>query len=468
VGVVQGVLFLGGMIILGVLAVNYAGGLTALNQSLAVLAAAPAPDGLMTRGYGGGDYNGMFVIPGVIQWTAGEGVESALGGPWTAVMGLSFALTLMGLQLAPGFSVWSFASRSPRGFSISQIWGSAACVGAALFMFSTLQGIAAHVLGASGAANAVIPTAQRLLPELSAATAGDLVLNYIRLTATEQPWLTGLLAVAAVAALQSTAAAYMATAGNIVARDLYRRHIDENSDWRQQKTMASIFMLLLCLAALMMASFAMQATLVLATLAIPFAFQLLPSLAGVLWLPWITRRAATFGLVIGLVVVVLTEPLGQVLTGSELPWGRWPWTIHSGVWGMFFNVCVCVATVFFSRSDVERERRNTYHDFYRSLSFANPRTPRMKSVAWIILLIWLFFGPGPGAIIGNRLFGNPAGGFDSWIFGVPSIWAWQVFWWALGVGVVWFLAERMRFSKASDQELALARDNITIGATHDR
>lgn len=468
VGVVQGALFIGGMIVLGVLCVDYSGGLKALNEELAALASAPPAPGAATQGFGGGNYNGLFAVPGVIQWTAGVGVEAPAGGPWTAVMGLSFGLSLMGLQLAPAFSVWAFSARTPRAFSIQQTWGSAFSVGIALVFFSTLQGMAAHLLGADAAANAAKLALSKILPELPSSQTGDLVMNYIRLLAADEPWLTGLLAVAAIAALQSTSAAYVATAGNILSRDIYKRHVDTAASWRQQRLMSCVFMLALCLAALMMASFAMRATLILSALAIPFAFQLLPSLAGVLWLPWITRRAATFGLIAGLVAVVLTEPLGQVLTGDALPWGRWPWTIYSGAWGMFFNICACLITLFLSPADADRPRRDAFHEVYRKSASLPPRSPRMMSAAWVILLIWIFFGPGPGSIIGNSLFGNPGDGFGAWIFGVPSVWAWQVLWWALGVGVIWFFAEKMGFSTSSEREAALVMDGAFKGETDDR
>jgi len=29
---------------------------------------------------------------------------------------------------------------------------------------------------------------------------------------------------------------------------------------------------------------------------------------------------------------------------------------------------------------------------------------------------------------------------------MPSLWAWQVIWWALGVSVIWFLANKLRLS----------------------
>ena len=92
----------------------------------------------------------------------------------------------------------------------------------------------------------------------------------------------------------------------------------------------------------------------------------------------------------------------------------------------------------------------------------------MKSVAWILLLLWMFFAVGPGSVLGNWMFGDPGGGYEGWIFGVPSIWAWQVFWWALGVGLVWLLGEKMRMSTISDRELAKVTIGETRGVADDR
>ena len=462
VSVVQGVLFVGGAVILGSVAAAYAGGFASLGQALAKLASSPVGAVGRTGGFGGGDYNGLFAIPGVIQFTAGLGRDAPVGGPWTAVMGLSFVLSLMGIQCAPSFSVWGFASSSPRAFPIYQIWGSAFCVGVIMFIFAPLQGLSALVLGANGAADQADLSVAHLLPTLSAGQHGTLVLAYITALQDQQVWLVGLLAVAGIAALQATAAAYVATTGTIVSRDLYTRYFRPDATWEQQKVVSRIAMLLICLAALLMASFARPAVLVLGSLAIPCSFQLLPALIGVLWLPWITRRAATAGLMASLVVVILTEPLGQVLTGNALPWGRWPWTIHSGLWGMAANLAICLAVCASSRLDAERLSRDRVHDFLNDRAWWMLKSPRLKSAAWILVLAWMFFAVGPGAVLGNKLFGAPGAGYAAWMFGAPSLWAWQVFWWLLGIGLVWFLAVKMEMSTGT-RLAALSRP----GAPHE-
>ncbi len=435
VGVVQGVLFAGVVVILGIFALDRVGGFTTFGQGLAAMGVS-AGDDLRTHGFGGGDYPGMLVVPGVVQWVSGIGLEQAFGGPWTAVMGLSFAVSMMGIQFAPGFTTIGMASREVRAFSIQQIWGSAFCIGLLLLVFSTFQGVGAHLIGVDGQAG---------LFDVANLRQGDVVQHYIRAIGLGSPWLMGLLAVSAIAAIQSTSAIVLSSSGNVLARDVYKRQFHPDADWADQKRFSAICMLLLCLAALMLATFAMKLAVVLATLAIPMSFQLLPALMATLWLPWVPQRAIKFGLIVGIVVVVLTEPLGQILTGFALPWGKWPFTVHSGVWGMVFNLVMCVLTASFSGRDTDIDRRQALHDALNAVS-GKPNSNRIKSLAWILLMVWGFFACGPGAVLGNAVFGDPAGGIDAWVFGVPSIWAWSLFWWALGVGLVWFLAVRMGMS----------------------
>ncbi len=455
VGVVQGVLFAGVVMILGIFALEQVGGFTEFGQGLAAIGAS-AGEEVRTHGFGGGDYPGMLVVPGVVQWVSGIGLEQALGGPWTAVMGLSFAVSMMGIQFAPGFTTIGMASRGVRAFSIHQIWGSGFCIGLLLLLFSAFQGFGAHLLGASGAA---------ALPELAKSRQGELVQTYIRVIGVHYPWLMGLLAVSAIAAIQSTSAILLSSSGNVLARDVYKRHFERDADWGDQKRMSAVFMLLLCLSALMLATFAMQAAVVLAALAIPMSFQLLPALMAALWLPWLPRRAVTFGLIVGLVVVVLTEPLGQILTGYSLPWGKWPFTVHSGVWGMFFNLVICVLAASFLERDTDNDRRQALHSELTSAS-GKPASSRAKSAAWILLLFWAFFAAGPGAVLGNAIFGDPNGGIEAWVFGVPSIWAWSLFWWALGVGLVWFLAVKMGMSVLTEPEQgSQSTDSVVKGVT---
>ncbi len=62
-------------------------------------------------------------------------------------------------------------------------------------------------------------------------------------------------------------------------------------------------------------------------------------------------------------------------------------------------------------------------------------------------VLWLLFAAGPGAVFGNNLFGDPNRPAE-WLFGIPSIWAWQMLGWAVGVGVLALLAYFLELSTA--------------------
>jgi hypothetical protein len=172
-------------------------------------------------------------------------------------------------------------------------------------------------------------------------------------------------------------------------------------------------------------------------------------LLGLVWFPWITKGAAVFGLVIGIIVVILTETIGQQITGNRLPWGRWPLTIHSGVWGLLFNVFICFSISAFSnitKIDIYRSHRQKFHDFLNEHMGLHPSRTKLRSFAYVIALIWLFFGVGPGQVLGNSFFGEPGAGYEAWILKIPSIWGYQLIWWIFGIGLIWFLASKMDLS----------------------
>ena len=170
---------------------------------------------------------------------------------------------------------------------------------------------------------------------------------------------------------------------------------------------------------------------------------------GLVWFPWITRGAAISGIIIGIIIVILTETIGQQISGNRLPWGRWPLTIHSGVWGLIFNVFICFSVSAFSaitKMDKDRIHRQKFHDFLNDHMGLHPSRTKLRSFAYVIALIWLFFGVGPGQVLGNNFFGEPGAGYEAWILKIPSIWGYQLIWWFFGIGLIWFLASKMDLS----------------------
>jgi SSS family solute:Na+ symporter len=450
-----------GIVIVGIIALNLIGGWEALNQGFANLAAeadvakwGATPDG----------YNSYFAIPGVIQFTAGLGKETPVGGLWTGVMVLTYMFALMGIQSAPAFTMWAFGNKDPRPFAPQQVWASSFCIGLILFFFTAFQGMGAHLLGANPLVNeAGLALSQVLDGEVISKKPDSIVPYYINQIADTAPWLVGLLAVCALAAMQSTGAAYMSTAGGMLTRDLYKHYLNPGASHANQKMVGRVGVGIIVLSALLVATFSRDALVLLGGLAVAFGFQMWPSLAAVTWFPWITRQGATLGLAAGLIGVIFTENFGASIAGFfgiELGWGRWPWTMHSAGWGMLLNLAVCLPLSAITQNSEARAHRMKYHDFLREHASLPESKRGLVKVAWIITLAWLFFGIGPGAVIGNTIFGAPDAGVEGWTFGIPSIWAWQILFWLLGVGMMWMLAYKMEMSTMPRKEFEVLVEDI--------
>ena len=126
---------------------------------------------------------------------------------------------------------------------------------------------------------------------------------------------------------------------------------------------------------------------------------------------------------------------------------------------MLFNASTCIIVSAMTQNDGELAHRMKYHNFLREHASLPESKKGLVPIAWIITLGWLFFGVGPGAVIGNDIFGAPNAGYDAWTFSMPSIWAWQILFWMLGVGMMWFLAYKMEMSTMPNKEVqALVED----------
>jgi len=452
-----------GIIAVGIIAYSELGGWNAFGHELAKLGQTTIGKWKTTQGWGGGDYNAYLAIPGVIQFTAGLGKETPVGGLWTGVMVLTYMFALMGIHSAPAFTMWSFSNSNPRPFAPQQVWASSFGIGAILFFFTAAQGMGAHFLGATPSFHTEGIGVSQVIPDLTANKQGALVGHYINLVGDAAPWLVGLLAVCALAAMQSTGAAYMSTAGGMLTRDLYKRYLNPSADHATQKLFGRIGVGVIVLSALVVATVSADALVLLGGLAVAFGFQMWPSLAAICWFPWITRQGATLGLAAGCLGVIFTENFGASIAaffGIDLPWGRWPWTIHSAGWGIMFNVAVCVVVSAMTQNEGAMQHRMKFHNFLREHASLPESKKGLVPVAWGITLIWLFFGIGPGAVIGNDIFGAPNAGYENWTFGIPSIWAWQILWWGLGVFMMWFLAYKMEMSTVPDREIEALVDDI--------
>ena len=79
--------------------------------------------------------------------------------------------------------------------------------------------------------------------------------------------------------------------------------------------------------------------------------------------------------------------------------------------------------------------------------------------AWVFVIVWFIFAIGPGAVIGNTIFGSPLDA-TTWTFGIPSIWAWQILWWVIGVVMMWFLAYKLEMSTVPARDVEALQEDI--------
>ena len=169
-------------------------------------------------------------VPGVIQFVPAGAM--AKGGTWTGVMILTYMFALMGIHSSPAFSMWAFANKNPKPFPLQQVWASTLGIGFALIIFTTLQCMGGWVLtflpGAHGTAT-VLP-----LDKLISSGGNDLVPYLIQLMKDTAPFAVGILAICALAAMQSTGAAYMSTASGMLTRDIVKRYFKKDMTETEQ------------------------------------------------------------------------------------------------------------------------------------------------------------------------------------------------------------------------------------------
>ena len=358
-------------------------------------------------------------IPGVLQYTRGLGKDVALGGPWTTGAILSFAGGLIGIVLSPGFTFLSMTTTSRSGFAFSQVWMVAALGGGLLLLtapiFAGLMGGPDH-------------------PSLTALTA--------RLTAGDG-FAAILFTVALTASLQITVAFFAASGAHIVTLDLVARYALPTLTAEGRRLAARITLAVTYAALCLLASAAPLPATLLGTVTLSLSAQLLPAFLGLCWVPWISRSAVLSGLVIGILLVVFTEPPGLILFEGlfiDVPWGRWPLTIHSALWGLIANVAACLLISIFTRGGPELAHREILHRAFAASFAADFGSPAARTAKWSLALLWAFMAIGPGAILGNDFFSRPIFTDGDAALGVPSLWVWQVVFWFLGVLLIWWLA----------------------------
>ena len=425
----QAILLALGITILGGIAIYYAGGYGGFTSGLADMVIADVTSGQNLTADG---YSMKVAIPGSIQMVSAG--SKSTGGPWTGIMCMTYMFALMGIQSSPAFSMWAFSNKTSKAFRWQQVVASSVVIGVLLFSFTIFQGMGGHILIANGV--------------LDNANDSNLVPQLINLLSDVAPWLVGLLAVCALAAMQSTGAAYMSTFSAMVTRDIYAKFISPNASDKTQKLSGRVFVIIVTVAALIVAANSSQAIVMLGGLAVAYGFQMYPALIGICYYKGFTQKGVVAGLVIGLIAVTLTD---RTSAWFGVPWGAYPLTIHSAGWGIFFNlITVFLVSHFSVETDLEQKNKAKKHQLLQAVSGMNSARKKKIRLAWILTLFWFLVGFGPFATIGNTIFSDPNSPALWAPFALPSLWVWQIIFLGYGIFVMWFLAFHMGMSEPID------------------
>ena len=422
----QAILLALGIIVLGVITIKWIGGWNLFTEGIGVLVKNDLISGnrLTLQGF-----SSRVAMPGSIQIVSSG--SNAVGGVWTGMMCMTYMFALMGIQSSPAFSMWAYANKTSEPFRWQQVVASSIVIGIILFTFTIIQGMGADVLVLNGIFKTISDST--LVPKL------------INLMSESAPWLVGLLAVCALAAMQSTGSAYMSTFSAMITRDIYKNYIDEKVTEDKQKFIGRLFVVVVAVAALVVAIVSTDALVMLGGLAVAYGFQMYPALFGNLYCKWISKTGVTMGLIAGLLAVTLTDKMSSIF---PLPWGAYPLTIHSAGWGIFFNIIFTgFGSYLFPDSDQKNLDKEKRHAFLSEVAGVPESKKKLVPLAYCLVIFWFLFGFGPFAMIGNTLFSDPNIPATWAPFNLPSIWIWQLVFLFFGIFVMWFLAFYMGFSQ---------------------
>ena len=415
-----------GIVILGFVALDLVGGWAAFKSGLAALAAREP---------------NMVAIPtrpesdSFLERTGTLFFDSA-GGPWTGLMILTYMFALMGIQSAPAFSMWAFANRDPRPFPWQQVFASSLIIGGILFFSTAIQGLGGRILDLE-----LIPGTERLgLP------ASDQLVPYLIDTLADSfPFLLGLLAVCALAAMQSTGAAYMSTASGIITRDLYRHFFNREASHAAQVFVGRLSVAVVVSLALLVGLTSGDLLVLLGGAAVSYGFQMWPALLGICYIRFFTPQGIVWGLVAGLLAVSFTY---ITELGGLIGIGRYPLTLHSAGWGIFCNLATVVLVSCFTQPKEagQRAHRDRFHEFLKEHTALPAAKQKWKAPVWALTVVWFLCAIGPFAVLGNET--DPT----RWAWGLPTLWIWQIAWWIIGCVMMYLLAFKLEMSTVPERE----------------
>jgi len=447
-------LFIFGVIAIGFISYDLVGGWDLLNESLSRISTIKEKMHNINL-----TYSSYLSLPGTVKTSDVLDKDIFYAGKWTSSLVLTFSFALSGVLLSPNFSMLTFSSREVGSFAAQQAWFSGLLMGFVLIFFTLAIGTGSILLGANSIINNSGNNISNILPEsIFPNNIETLVPHLINLIGEYSPIFFAILVVCAIATFQSTSNFYLSSSA-IVTRDIIKKFFFKDMRSSQQIFTSRILIMFIFFISLLVSIVSSEKFLNLGSFSLSIACQMLIPLLAICYFPWFTKHGVAFGMVIGIIVVFLTEEIGQTFLGNLLPWNKWPITIHSSAWGVFFNVAATSLISFITQNTKETSHKYKFHDFIDEYKATSLFRRSLKPSAWIVVIVWIFFGIGPGSLLGNNFFGLPQS-VESWSFGMPSLWVWQIIFWIIGVFIVWFIASKMEMSTSPNKNINSQNDDI--------
>ena len=387
-------------------------------------------------------YSSYLSIPGTIKLAEILDKKMFYSGIWTSSMILTFVFALTGIQMSPNFLMLVFSSKEVKPFAAQQVWFSAFLIGLIFIFFTIIVGVGSNLLGANNVINESGNNISKILPSVIFPNKMEsLVPHLINTIGEYSPLFFGVLAICAIASVQSTSYFYLSSSA-IVTRDIVKRFFLKNMNNEKQILSSRIVLGLFFIISLALSIQSLETILSIGIFSLSIACQMFVPLIAICYFPWLTKQGVGSGIVVGIIAVFSTDIVGQMLYGDFIMWNKWPLTIHSSVWGVLFNLITSISISFITQDVKETNHKQKFHDFIDEHKSHSIMRKSLKPSAWIVTVTWIFFALGPGSIIGNNMFGKPAD-IESWSFGAPSIWIWEIISWILGIILIWFMAVKM-------------------------
>ena len=443
-----------GIIALGFTAYDLIGGWNLLNESLSRISNVKETLFNIKE-----SYESYLSIPGTIKSVEIIESNSSYGGIWTSSMILTFALAISGVVMSPSFSMLVFSSREVKSFGTQQVWFSSFLIGFILIFFTTAIGVGSIFLGSNDIINQTGNNISNILPNnISPNNLESLIPHLLNVIGEYSPLFFGLLLICGIASIQSASIIYLST-GALLTRDIIKKFFIPNMNNNEQVFSFRIILMVVFILSLALSIKSNGSILDLGSFALGIACQMFVPLLALCYFPWLTKNGVALGILVGIITVFFTEHIGQIMFGNLISWEKWPFTIHSSFWGILFNFISAVSISFITQENKENNYKNKIHEFFNDHKSFSISRRSLKPSAWIVTITWIFFSLGPGLIIGNNMFGNP-NNVESWSFGIPSIWVWQIIFWLLGIILVWFLAFKMGMSASLDKNIVSQSEDI--------